>query len=180
MSDKARRLLRRAEKIIGVELEPAPAHMQPRGILSGSPLEIAEWLAEARAFLAQPEPAAREAVLERELIKQRDHWRAALTAWKGNETIDIDYASALAMESDLTRFLAGTSPAAAALLAQGERLEEVLGREEGMRVLIATALNRHVDECLQCGESVSADGLCGWGRSLNDLSALAPGEKKDG
>lgn len=91
--------------------------------------------AEARAFLAQPEPAAREAVLVEELTKQRDHWRAALTAWKGNETIDIAYASALAMESDLTRILTDTSPAtpggrtrAAALLAQKERMREALER----------------------------------------------------
>ena len=66
---------------------------------------------------------AEKAVLVEALERERDHWRAALTAWKGSETIDIDYSSALRNESGLTRILANTSPSA--LLAQGERLREI-------------------------------------------------------
>ena len=66
---------------------------------------------------------AEKAVLVEALERERDHWRAALTAWKGSETIDIDYSSALRNESGLTRILANTSPSA--LLAQGEMLRTV-------------------------------------------------------
>ncbi len=42
------------------------------------------------------------------LERERDHWRAALVAFKGNDTVDIDYASALRAESHLTRVIAMT------------------------------------------------------------------------
>lgn len=91
--------------------------------------------AEARTLLANiPETAAREAAAERELTKQRDHWRAALVAFEGNDTVDIDYSLALRMESDLTRFLADRSPAAAALLARGERHKAALEEIEALPV----------------------------------------------
>ena len=51
--------------------------------------------------------AAREGELVAALERERDHWRAALTAFKGNDTVDIDYASALRAESELTRTLTG-------------------------------------------------------------------------
>ncbi len=60
MSDEALRLLERAEKIIGMELEPAPLHLRPEGKLTSAGVEVADWLKSARAFLAEPEPAACE------------------------------------------------------------------------------------------------------------------------
>ena len=42
-------LLRRAEKIIGLELEPAPADQQAFRDLGGAALEIVDWLATTRA-----------------------------------------------------------------------------------------------------------------------------------
>jgi len=60
-----------------------------------------EWLATVDALVA------REGELVAALERERDHWRAALTAFKGNDTVDIDYASALRAESELTRTLTG-------------------------------------------------------------------------
>ena len=49
------------------------------------------------------------AAKDRALRAELDHWRAALTAWRGNDTIDIAYASGLAAE---TRLTAALSPSA--------------------------------------------------------------------
>ncbi|KKM24908.1 hypothetical protein LCGC14_1600400 [marine sediment metagenome] len=49
--------------------------------------------------------SSREGELVAALERERDRWRAALTAFKGNDTVDIDYASALRAESELTRTL---------------------------------------------------------------------------
>ncbi len=65
---------------------------------------ILESLAESRA---------REGELVAALERERDRWRAALTAFEGNDTVDIDYASALRAESELTRTLTA--------LAQGKK-----------------------------------------------------------
>ena len=75
------------------------------------------------AFLAQPEPAAREAALV-----------AALRDARGMASVTLNLnASPRALEDEALRVirvvdtaLADTSPAAAALLAQGERLREAL------------------------------------------------------
>ncbi len=53
--EEMRELLQRAEKIIGLELEPAPAHMQPDGKIKGAALEVVDWLKSARAALAPGE-----------------------------------------------------------------------------------------------------------------------------
>ena len=59
--------------------------------------------AEYRAQVARLE--GRIAALAAALREEQSHWRAALTAWKGNETIDIDYSSGLAAEARLTAAL---------------------------------------------------------------------------
>ncbi len=43
------------------------------------------------------------------LREEQSHWRAALTAWKGNDTIDIDYSSGLVAEARLTAALSDTA-----------------------------------------------------------------------
>jgi hypothetical protein len=53
-------LVRRAETIIGMELEPAPAHMQPDRKIKGAALEVVDWLRFARAALAPGEPHVRD------------------------------------------------------------------------------------------------------------------------
>ncbi len=62
-------------------------------------------LAEAQAQVAGLE--GRIAEKDTALRAEQSHWRAALTAWKGNETIDIDYSSGLAAEARLTAALSG-------------------------------------------------------------------------
>jgi len=58
---------------------------------------------QAQVARLEGEKAEMAAVLRAE----QSHWRAALTAWKGNETIDIDYSSGLAAEARLTAALSG-------------------------------------------------------------------------
>lgn len=50
---RLRELVRRAEVIIGLELEPAPACEQPHGKLGGAALEVVDWLQSARAALGE-------------------------------------------------------------------------------------------------------------------------------
>ena len=94
----------------------------------------------------------------RELLeRERDHWRAALKAFEGNDTVDIDYSSALRAESDLTR----------ALLAQPDREGELV---------VALELAKQKAEQIRDGQSNSKQRA----RAIIQVAraALAQGEKE--
>ncbi len=104
MSDEARKLLKRESK----KAHRWDASGSCRGQWDSCP---DKWCTEVRAYLAQPEPAAREVVLV-EAIKH--------SVGDYDEHIDCETGYCLACA------LAATSPAAAALLAQGEALKALI------------------------------------------------------
>ena len=116
---EARRLLR------SDELKALEIHHRTPGSVHACPPWIADRLAEARAFLAQPEPAAREAVAD---------WEKYLTDEEREKLIRVDGTGKFwAVESpvldEFARSLAASrvreAVYVAALQAQGERESEL-------------------------------------------------------
>ena len=144
MSDEARRLLERAKPIIAW----------------GGNRELA---GEIAAFLAQPEPAAREAALVGAATKALE-WISAVEVAKMPGAGDTQSE----VHRELEAVLADTSPAA--LLAQGERLQE---EESDLRVVAA-----HLELLNEPGVSdYLVDALVIMRRVLAARAALAPGEE---
>ena len=164
---EARELLAQAEEIIGMELEPAPAHMQPDGQIKGAALEVFNWLKSTRSYLAPPEPAqtgaaAREAVW----VERLREFSVILAEEVTHGTLKLGFGPdwpAKKVQLAIDRLLTSdTSPAAAALLAQGERLK-------GLPPIV----------CL-CGSTRFMDTFheVGWQKTLDGEIVLSVGVSK--
>ena len=156
---EARRLLEEEIKAVVVASKGAANDAYYRGRLS------ALLFVRDRILSAQPEPAAREAVLV-EAVKENAETFHATHAAEGEFETCMD----VMCESNRA-VLADTSPAAAALLAQGERLRSFRdelrgtpGNSVGPFQWIADRLDSILEEDTRLGMS---------------RAALAPGEEKE-